>query len=149
MTETAHLRHTLIDQLHYLIDEVRALRQVALRLHEEQITNIEQGPSVKQCYGKIIMRDRNEVLPRLKKLCGYKSSKPANPVDWNSIPIDEILSHVEKARQSVIKVAGKLDEKYWNQEVEHETDVYRLLLNALHDDADTLREVARKLYRST
>ena len=147
MTDKNYVRYSLIDQLRLLIDEINVLRQMASSLHEEQITNTERGPSVKQCYGKIIMRDRNELLPKLKKIGGYKNSKPTDPVDWNSIPMEEIFFHMEKARRSVIKAVGKLNEKQWEQEVKQGMDVYGLLLEAVHDDVELFRDITQQLYR--
>ena len=140
-------RIDMLDQLRYLLDEIAALRQMTSRMHEEWITNIEGGPSVKQCYGAIIMRDRNETLPALKKLLGHRRSKKFRDADWNRLPMEEILTEVEKARHSVIEAADKLDAMDWTQEVADGVDVYELLLSATHKDTDTLRNVAQKLYR--
>ncbi|MCY4171482.1 MAG: hypothetical protein OXF08_07775 [Bacteroidetes bacterium] len=140
-------RTELIDQMRYLIDEISALRQVISRMHEAQITNTDRGLSVKQYYGSIIMRDKNELLPALKKLQGTKKSRKARNKDWNRIPISEILTEVEKARQRVIQIALKLDLKDWMQEVSDGKNVYDLILTATHQDADALREIAQLLYR--
>lgn len=150
MTDSNPLRDVLIDQLHFLIDEIEVLCEMATAtpLNEKQITNTDRGPSVKQCYGQIIMRDRNKLLPVLKKLNGHKKFKPTDSVDWNSISMQEIFSQIKKARQSVIKAAEKLDEKQWNQEVKDGKNVYRLLVRAVIDDVDILRDVAQQLYRS-
>ncbi|MCY3488177.1 MAG: hypothetical protein OXH34_07015 [Bacteroidetes bacterium] len=148
MSELEGRRGDLLDQLNYLLDEIASLRSITSRLHEAQITNTERGPSVKQCYGSIIMRDRNEILPALEKLYRGKRSRAAKEVDWNRRPMEEILTEVEAARQSVIAAAGRLKPQDWTQEVADGMDVYQLLLEASHADADTLREVAQKLYRS-
>ncbi|MCY3595288.1 MAG: hypothetical protein OXH01_08660 [Bacteroidetes bacterium] len=148
MSELERRRGELLDQLNYLLDEIASLRGITSRLHEAQITNTERGPSVKQCYGSIIMRDRNEILPALEKLYGGKRSRAAKEVDWNRRPMEEILTEVEAVRQSVIAAAGRLKPQDWTQEVADGMDVYQLLLRASHADADTLREVAQKLYRS-
>ncbi|MYB91698.1 MAG: hypothetical protein F4019_07400 [Rhodothermaceae bacterium] len=148
MSELEGRRGELLDQLNYLLDEIVSLRSITSRLHEAQITNTERGPSVKQCYGSIIMRDRNEILPALEKLYREKRSRAAAEVDWNRRPMEEILTEVEAARQSVIAAAGRLKPQDWTQEVADGMDVYQLLLRASHADADTLREVAQKLYRS-
>lgn len=148
MSELEGRRGDLLDQLSYLLDEIASLRSIASRLHEAQITNTERGPSVKQCYGAIVMRDRNEILPALEKLCGGKRSRVMKEVDWNRRPTEEILTEVEVARQAVIAAAGRLKPQDWTQEVAAGVNVYQLLLKASHADADTLREVAQKLYRS-
>lgn len=148
MSELEGRRGDLLDQLSYLLDEIASLRSIVSRLHEAQITNTERGPSVKQCYGAIVMRDRNEILPVLEKLCGGKRSRVMKEVDWNRRPTEEILTEVEAARQAVIAVAGRLKPQDWTQEVAEGVNVYQLLLKASHTDADTLREVAQKLYRS-
>lgn len=148
MSELEGRRGDLLDQLSYLLDEIASLRSIASRLHEAQITNTERGPSVKQCYGAIVMRDRNEILPALEKLCGEKRSRAMKEVDWNRRPTEEILTEVEVARQAVIAAAGRLKPQDWTQEVAAGVNVYQLLLKASHADADTLREVAQKLYRS-
>ncbi len=140
-------RADLLGQLRYLLDEVAALQQVTALMHEAQITNVERGASVKQCYGAIIMRDRNELLPALQNLLGRKKSGMAREKDWNGLSIEQILKEVEMARQSVIEAADALDAKDWNQEITDGVNVYRLLLHASHKDTDTLREVAQKLYR--
>jgi len=140
-------RTDLLEQMRYLIDEITALREVIPRMHESQITNTDQGPSVKQCYGAIIMRDSNELLPALKKLTGVRRTKKIRDRDWNRIPLPEILSELEYARQSVVETLLILDETDWNREVDSGINVYQLLLNASHKDADTLRDIAQLLYR--
>jgi len=140
-------RTDLLDQLRYLLDEIVALRQVTSRMHEAQITNTDQGPSVKQFYGSIIMRDRNEILPALNKLRGRKRSRIMRDKDWNLLPIEEILADVEKARRKVIEVASGIDPQDWVREIADGVDVYQFLLTVSHDDADTLRSVAQRLYR--
>ena len=137
----------MLGQLRYLLDEVAALQQVTALMHEAQITNVERGASVKQCYGAIIMRDRNELLPALQNLLGRKKSGMAREKDWNGLSIEQILKEVEMARQSVIEAADALDAKDWDQEITDGVNVYRLLLHASHKDADALREVAQQLYR--
>ena len=146
--ESEERRGDLLDQLSYLLDEIVSLRSITSRLHEAQITNTERGPSVKQCYGTIIMQDRNEILPALEKLSRGKHPQTVKEVDWNHRPMEEILTEVEAARQAVIAAAGRLKPQDWTQEVVEGMDVYQLLLRASHNDADTLREVAQKLYRS-
>ena len=148
MSELEGRRGELLDQLNYLVDEIVSLRSIVSRLHEAQITNTERGPSVKQCYGAIIMRDRNEILPALEKLCMGKRSRAVKDVDWNRRPMENILTEVEAARQAVIAAAERLKPQDWTQEVAEGMDVYQLLLEASHTDADTLREVAQQLYRS-
>ena len=146
-TGSQQRRTDLLEQMLYLIDEVTALREVMSRMHESQITNTERGPSVKQRYGAIIMRDSNELLPALKKLVGVKRTKKKRNRDWNQIPLEEILSELKSARQSVVETILALDETHWNQEITSGINVYQLLLNASHKDADTLREIAQLLYR--
>ncbi|MCY4223657.1 MAG: hypothetical protein OXF06_02370 [Bacteroidetes bacterium] len=146
-TGSQQRRTDLLEQMRYLIDEVTALREVMSRMHESQITNTERGPSVKQRYGAIIMRDSNELLPALKKLVGVKRTKKKRNRDWNQIPLEEILSELKSARQSVVETILSLDETHWNQEITSGINVYQLLLNASHKDADTLREIAQLLYR--
>ncbi|MCY4000667.1 MAG: hypothetical protein OXF84_07675 [Bacteroidetes bacterium] len=146
-TGSQQRRTDLLEQMRYLIDEVTALREVMSRMHESQITNTERGPSVKQRYGAIIMRDSNELLPALKKLVGVKRTKKKRNRDWNQIPLEEILSELKSARQSVVETILALDETHWNQEITSGINVYQLLLNASHKDADTLREIAQLLYR--
>lgn len=141
-------RGALLDQLHYLIDEIASLRSIASRLYEEQIINTDRGPSVKQHYGIIIMRDRNEILPVLQKLSRNTPRRTTRDRDWNSLPIEEILTEMEKARYAVIAAAGKLKPDDWEREVGDGINVYQFLLIASHNDADTLREVAQMLYRS-
>lgn len=148
MSELKRRRGELLDQLNYLLDEIASLRGITSRLHEAQITNTERGPSVKQCYGSIIMRDRNEILPALEKLHRGKRSRSVKDMDWNRRPIEEILTEVEAARRAVIAAAGRLKPQDWTQEVAEGMDLYQFLLEASHTDADTLREVAQKLYRS-
>ncbi len=145
-TGSQQRRTDLLEQMRYLIDEVTALREVMSRMHESQITNTERGPSVKQRYGAIIMRDSNELLPALKKLVGVKRTKKKRNRDWNQIPLEEILSELKSARQSVVETILALDETHWNQEITSGINVYQLLLNASHKDADTLREIAQLLY---
>ena len=146
-TSSQQRRTNLLEQMRYLIDEITALRDVMSRMHESQITNTERGPSVKQCYGSIIMRDNNELLPALKKLTGVKRTKKMRDRDWNRIPLEEILSELEIARQSVVETIVAVDETDWNQEVSLGMNVYQLLLSASHKDADTLRQIAQLLYR--
>lgn len=93
------------------------------------------------------MRDSNELLPALKKLVGVKRTKKKRNRDWNQIPLEEILSELKSARQSVVETILALDETHWNQEITSGINVYQLLLNASHKDADTLREIAQLLYR--
>ncbi len=140
-------RTELLEQMRYLIDEIRALRQVMSRMHEAQITNTDRGLSVKQGYGSIIMRDKNELLPALKKLCGSQKSKKTRNRDWNQIPLNDILTEVEKARQLVIKVAAKINPEDWTKEVTDGMNLYEFLMIATQRDADTLREIAQLLYR--
>ncbi len=147
-TKLDHRRDDLLNQLRYLIDEVAALRQMISRMHEAQISNTERGPSVKQCYGKIITRDRNETLPVLNQLSGHTCSAVSQNEDWNSLPIEDILTEVETNRQAVIRAVTKLNPEEWSREVSDGVDVYKFLLSATHHDADMLREVAQKLYRS-
>ncbi len=150
MTEPdpARRRGAVLDQLRYLIDEIAALRQISPRLHESQITNTDRGPSVKQCYGAIITRDRNKILPALKNMSGRKIAPKALSVDWNSIPMKDILVQVESARRSVIAAAENLSMEAWSQQITDGVDVYKFLLTSLQHDTDTLRTVAERLYRS-
>ena len=148
MSELEGRRGELLDQLNYLLDEIASLRSITSRLHEAQITNTERGLSVKQYYGSIIMRDRNEILPVLEKLYGGKCSRAVKEVDWNRRPMEKILTEVEAARQAVIAAAKRLKPQDWTQEVAQGTDVYQLLLEVSHTDTDILRAVAQKLYRS-
>ncbi len=148
MSELEERRGDLLDQLTYLLEEITSLRKIASRLYEAQITNTERGPSVKQCYGTIIMRDRNEILPVLEKLLNEKRSRAVKEKDWNCISIDEILAELETSRRAVISAVGRLKPQDWAHEVEGGMDVYHLLFKASHSDADILREVAQKLYRS-
>jgi len=67
--------------------------------------------------------------------------------DWNLLPIEEILADVEKARRKVIEVASGIDPQDWVREIADGVDVYQFLLTVSHDDADTLRSVAQRLYR--
>lgn len=143
-----HRRSELLDQLRYLVDEITALRRILSRLHEAHITNSERGPSVKECFGAIIMRDRTKILPELKKLVGGKIPHTDQEIEWNTLPIQEILTQVEEARTDVIAAVMKLDAEQWIQEVEPDADLYTFLLEASHKDADTLREIALQLYRS-
>ncbi len=141
-------RSAVLDQLRYLIDEIAALRQISPRLHESQITNTDRGPSVKQCYGAIIMRDQNKILPALKTLSGRKVTPEALSMDWNSVPIKDILVQVESVRRSVIEAAEDLSVEAWSQQVTEGMDVGQFLLTASQHDTDTLRTVAERLYRS-
>ncbi|MCY4158167.1 MAG: hypothetical protein OXE92_02790 [Bacteroidetes bacterium] len=141
------LRADLLEQLCYMLDEIASLRQVTSRMHEAQITNTERGLSVKQCYGAIIMRDRNEILPALQKLSGCKRFRKVRNKEWNHLSMEEILTEVEKARQEVIEFVTKLDLHDWTLEVADGMDVYQFLLTVSHHDADTLRSVAQQLYR--
>lgn len=141
-------RGELLSQLRYLLEEIASLRSITSRLYEAQITYTERGPSVKQCYGTIIMRDRNEVLPALERLSRKRSRRAMKEKDWNRIPMEEILAEMEKARQAVIDAVTGLKIKDWAQEVADGMDVYQFLLRVSQDDADTLREIAQKLYRS-
>ncbi len=143
-----HRRNDILNQLRYLIDEIAALRQMSSRMHEAQITNTERGPSVKQCYGEIIMHDCNMILPALNQLSGNTSSNVPQNKGWNRLPMEEILTEVERSRQAVINAAQNLNPDEWRQEVSSGVDVYQLLLSATQHDADLLREVAQKLYRS-
>jgi len=142
-----HRRTELIEQMRYLIDEISALRQILSCMHEPQITNTDRGLSVKQQYGSIIMRDKNELLPALKTLHGSSKTRKAKNREWNQIPISDILTEVKKARQLVIQVAVKLKPEDWTQVVTDGMNVYEFLLMATHKDADTLREIAQLLYR--
>lgn len=146
--DPARCRSAVLDQLRYLIDEIAALRQISPRLHESQITNTDRGPSVKQCYGAIIMRDRNKILPALKNISGRKIPSEALPVDWNSIPMKDILVQVESARRSVIEVAENLSKEAWSQQISEGEDVFQFLLTASQQDTDALRTVAERLYRT-
>jgi hypothetical protein len=141
-------RSAVLDQLRYLIDEIAALRQVSLRLHEPQITNTDRGPSVKQCYGAIVTRDRNQILPALKNISGRKDTPKALSVDWNSVPMKDILAQVESARRSVIQAAENLSMEAWSQQITEGMDVCQFLLTASQHDTDTLRTVAERLYRT-
>ncbi len=141
-------RRELLSQLRYLLAEIASLRSITSRLYEAQITYTERGPSVKECYGAIIMRDRNEVLPALERLSRRKSRRAMKGKDWNRIPMGEILAEMEKARQAVIDAVTGLKIEDWAQEVADGIDVYQFLLRVSQDDADTLREIAQKLYRS-
>ncbi len=141
-------RGELLSQLCYLLEEIASLRSITSRLYEAQITYTERGPSVKECYGAIIMRDRNEVLPALERLSRRKSRRAMKGKDWNHIPMEEILAEMEKARQAVIDAVTGLKIEDWAQEVADGIDVYQFLLRVSQDDADTLREIAQKLYRS-
>ncbi len=141
-------RGELLSQLRYLLEEIASLRSITSRLYEAQITYTERGPSVKQCYGTIIMRDQNEVLPALERLSRRRSRRAMKEKDWNRIPMEEILAEMEKARQAVIDAVTGLKIKDWAQEVADGMDVYQFLLRVSQDDADTLREIAQKLYRS-
>ena len=141
-------RGELLSQLRYLLEEIASLRSITSRLYEAQITYTERGPSVKQCYGAIIMRDRNEVLPALERLSQRRSRRAMKEKDWNRIPMEEILAEMEKVRQAVIDAVTGLKIEDWAQEVADGMDVYQFLLRVSQDDADTLREIAQKLYRS-
>lgn len=146
--DPARCRSAVLDQLRYLIDEIAALRQISPRLHESQITNTDRGPSVKQCYGAIIMRDRNRILPALINISGRKFNPKALSVDWNSMPMKDILAQVESARRSVIDVAENLSIEAWSQQITEGKDVFQFLLTASQQDTDTLRTVAERLYRT-
>jgi len=146
--DPARSRSAVLDQLRYLIDEIAALRQISPRLHESQITNTDRGPSVKQCYGAIITRDRSKILPALKNISGRKIPSEALSVDWNSVPIMDILVQVESARRSVIEAAENLSSEAWSQQIMEGEDVFQFLLTASQQDTDTLRTVAERLYRT-
>ncbi len=141
-------RGELLSQLRYLLEEIASLRSITSRLYEAQITYTERGPSVKQCYGAIIMRDRNEIIPALERLSRKRSRRAMKEKDWNRIPMEEILAEMEKARQAVIDTVTGLKIEDWAQEVADGMDVYQFLLRVSQYDADTLREIAQKLYRS-
>ena len=141
-------RSGVLDQLHYLLEEITALKPMLSRMHEEQIIDEQRGPSVKQCYGAIVMRDRNLILPTLNKHFGIRESEAFQSRDWNRLPIEEILAEVAGARKAVIKAAEKLVSDDWTREIANGMDVYHFLLTVSHKDADTLREIAQKLYRS-
>ncbi len=146
--DPARYRGEVLDQLRYLIDEIAALREISPRMHESQITNTDRGLSVKQCYGAIIMRDRNRILPALKNISGRKIAQKAVSEDWNSIPMKDILVQVESARRSVIEAAEDLSMEAWSQQITDGMDVGQFLLTASQHDTDTLRTVAERLYRS-
>ena len=146
--DPARCRNAVLDQLRYLIDEIAALRQISPRLHESQLTNTDRGPSVKQCYGEIIMRDRNKILPALKNISTRRITPEDLSVDWNSMPMKDILVQVESARRSVIEVAENLSSEAWSQQVTEGVDVFQFLLTASQHDTDTLRTVAERLYRT-
>ena len=146
--DPARSRSAVLDQLRYLIDEIAALRQISARLNESQITNTERGLSVKQCYGAIIMRDRNKILPALKNISGLTITPKASSVDWNSIPMKDILVQVESARRSVIEVVENLSSEAWSQQITEGEDVFQFLITASQQDTDTLRTVAERLYRT-
>ena len=146
--DPARSRSAVLDQLRYLIDEIAALRRISARLHESQITSTDRGPSVKQCYGAIIMRDRNKILPALKNISGREITPKAPSVDWNSMSIKDILVQVESARKSVIEVAENLSSDAWSQKVTEGVDVFQFLLTASQQDTDTLRTVAERLNRT-
>ena len=146
--DPARSRSAVLDQLRYLIDEITALRKISPRLNESQITNTDRGLSVKQCYGAIIMRDRNKILPALKNISGRKITPKASSVDWNTLPMNDILVQVESARRSVIEVAENLSSEAWSRQITEGEDVFQFLLTASQQDTDTLRTVAERLYRT-
>ena len=145
----------LLHQIGHVIDELEATKAVARRLTPAELESRLRGPSVKECYGSMADRDRNVMLPLLRRMqedgaSAYQESE-TSAADWNAMDFQRILERAQAARMALLQYAKALPPDAWTRTgtLEGETcDVFGLLHALTQHDATLLQSVAKQLQRS-
>ncbi len=146
MSDSAALRTSLVEQLHHLIDEVEASRSVLDDVPDEVLERRPRAEdrTVKELYASIAAYDLDILLPWL----GGESNDPA-PATGQSI--GHILSRVQMARRLLLRHVESIPIERWDRMTPFEgrpVDLYGALHMVTQRNVDTLRAIARRLYRS-
>jgi hypothetical protein len=157
--ESAELRHQLLEQVAYLIDEVRAVKGLVHRIPEEILTGhpFPGARSIKELYGLIAAEDEFFHLPVLEALAAYAVRLPSRPgeddliarVEWDVQSIDAILDRVIKMRTQVVAMLDALPGDAWAHSFPAADGAGQNLFRIAHaitqSDADRLRSVGERI----
>ena len=146
MSDSAVLRTSLVEQLHHLIDEVEASRNVLGDVPDEVLERRPRAEdrTVKELYASIAALDMDILLPWLGG-----ESENLTPATGQSI--GHILSRVQMARRLLLRHVESIPTERWDCMAPLEgrpTDLYGALHMITQRNADTLRAIAHRLYRS-
>jgi hypothetical protein len=156
--ESAELRRQLLEQVAYLIDEVRAVKGLVHRIPEEILTGhpFPGARSIKELYGLIAAEDEFFHLPVLEALAAYAVRLPSRPgeddliarVAWDVQSIDAILDRVIEMRTRVVAMLEALPGDAWEHSFSAdgaEENLFRIAHAITQSDADRLRSVGERI----
>lgn len=169
MTETQEqreeLRHALLGQLRYLVDEVEMLKEVIGRVPEKLLEGrpLEGDLSIKEFFGLLAVLDDEVYQPRIERMTGDEEpvfeavdvNELAYEAGWNAHEMTELLERVQSARRALVEALEALPPEAWAQ-VGHfqeedgteRRDIYELAHGITQHDAESLRAVSYRLHGS-
>lgn len=106
------MRDALLDQISYLLDEIRMLRPQIESVPDEILAAhpVSNSRSLKELYGLIVATDI-EMYERLSGSEGKASVADQQP--WDELPVAEILNRLESSRRRLLATLESADGMQW------------------------------------
>lgn len=153
------LRHALLDQLAYLVDEVEALRTVVASVPPD----VQAGRptpadlTMKEIYGLIATLDRDVRPAQVQQVADGDAPAlvPPNPdrlareSGWNDRAMADILTDVQAARRAFVERLRDLPLGAWTEPATYDGDdvtLAELLHRYARADLDRLRDLGYRLH---
>lgn len=153
------LRDALIDQMEYLIDEIRALKTVVHQVPDEVQGGrpTEQDLSMKELYGVIASLDRGPRRQAIERVVSEEAPEIALPDSaalaeadgWNEQSIDAVLDAVQDARAGFVKTLRALPLEQWERRADvegEELTVFELVYRMAKNDMQRMRALGHRLH---
>lgn len=156
------LRAALIDQLRYLIDEIRTLKGI-VDIVPEPVREGRPTPdalTMKEIYGVIARMDERVYRPRIERIIEEDEAPAFEPVedralaqdeDWNDMPIEDILERVQAARAALVAALEDLPAAAWERTGrfgDAEWNVYEVVHHIIQEDTRRLRTLSYRLHET-
>ena len=153
------LRDALIDQMEYLIDEIRALKTVVHQVPDDVQGGrpTEQDLSMKELYGVIASLDRGPRPTAIERVVSEEDPEIALPDSaalaeadgWNEQDIDAVLDAVQDARAGFVKTLRALPLEQWERRADvegEELTAFELVYRMAKNDMQRMRALGHRLH---
>ena len=153
------LRDALIDQMEYLVDEIRALKTVVHHVPDDVQGGrpTEQDLSMKELYGVIASLDAGPRRERIERTVAEEmptftsidTAALAEEAGWNDKDIDTVLAAVQDARADFVDVLKALSLQQWKRTAQvdgEEMTVFQLVYHMAKDDMQRMRALGHRLH---